>query len=939
MWATDFVLKCVFFINLTALFAGVGSLAVSFQIPDQYDRSGEVSVPTPLVVDGASAIWADFPAVSPSWQEVLITGLRQRGLFDLAEAYCRELLQKESGDLRQKVTFGLHFAWIYAHRAQGAYGSERERLFGEALKVVAGLGDEVRHPLLQVWIRFEEARILLGWSELEHEEAELVGRELSDREDIRTRYRKALERFRSLEPKIEEAIRAVAGKTIARGTEEEIFSSDQLAELLKEVAFQRGRCCLALGRMFSWDSADHAAYVAEARAIFAELARLPGEHRLAWPSRLKEIEALRLERNIEEAYARLRHWQSASPPRREMLGFRAEHLRLLLMQERISEAYELARSSSSEELQNSPELARVCVEVILEAWKRDKMLSVGSEKRRYNEELRRLLALIETHHGARHLRQARALAARHIPELAENNLELCIQAAEHAYHVRRFGEALAAYDRAVQLAFQESALDRAWELALVAANVSAEFEHPLAACARYRALACWKPDHPQAAEVHLLSLRKAGEVLALWTTSVQIRREDAAQGSPLTTEVRQAECDSGSPLNISPSLPILPTSPQEAVQLCMQLSREHLSRWPNSATADTVRVLLARLLFGEGRATEAVEVLARLEVASSAFPTAVEEVSRWCHRWFSGQYAGPQETLRRVEELCLRWLGSTPGKLPPAQRAAWVEAGLLASRLCLLEDPPNTEKAESALAQLLSVEDPLPEHTLPQIQGLALLVYAMAGRVEESAAVAREMAEQSPAVVVVILEELWQYLDKRSVVPNDATLRSFLRAIGELRRFNLDPELAHKLARLWLRGAVAGGTCAEALGEARTLVGIAPRDPEITELAARILLCEAFRKLENRSDESVSAIIREARALWRQVEADGPPLREPWFQAKAALALLAFAAGDRPQAEKIVRLVELFDPSGQGLRHPAVERLVRPLPANARQAFDQLVPR
>ncbi len=62
----------------------------------------------------------------------------------------------------------------------------------------------------------------------------------------------------------------------------------------------------------------------------------------------------------------------------------------------------------------------------------------------------------------------------------------------------------------------------------MAANIAAANKDPWQACLRYRSLALWRPDHPQAPEVHWLAITQLASLAAPGGTGQSF--EDAEQG-------------------------------------------------------------------------------------------------------------------------------------------------------------------------------------------------------------------------------------------------------------------------------------------------------------------------------------------------------------------------------------------------------------------------
>ncbi len=173
--------------------------------------------------------------------------------------------------------------------------------------------------------------------------------------------------------------------------------------------------------------------------------------------------------------------------------------------------------------------------------------------------------------------------------------------------------------------------------------------------------------------------------------------------------------------------------------------------------------------------------------------------------------------------------------------------------------------------------------------------------------------------------------------PEPFKLKAMVDILRELKSRTLDAELQQKVGGLWLEVCWLSGDWPAALAEARQVLAQKSGDPKLQLAAARLILCSVFADDLPSEGATARANLAEARQIWRQLESRAPSRSPQWYEAKAALALLALRAGDRPQAERIVRLVQLTEKNGCWLEHPAVIRLLGPLPKSAGNALRNLL--
>ena len=922
------------------------------------EGDSDLRVVPPLVVDRDSVSGRPPRGQFTYEEERFVSGLRRRGLLDLAEKYCRQLLEKSKLEPELHVRLVSQLAWVFVDRARLSPTPERAPLLEKADTILQESASHLSEPSFRLLLSFEQARIWSTWGQMLLEEVEFLGQGESERTTCRNHLRKALEALQKLEPQVEELMRMESAGTQARSAKSRGLSVFQLAELLKAIRFERGLCALALARSFPSDSPDRSAYAAEAVPLFAELSPLPETHRLAWPSRILQVQALREGGNLEEAENQLLRWEKTSPPRGEALRLQAEKLRLLLAKKDMEGAFSAVQACRDEELAESPELCLATVQVLLAlAQEKEESLrekSAGDLQAR----LRAVLALVQSHHDSVTLRKIRSLLARQMPATGHEDPETWAQAGQHAFHAGEYPRAVEAYDKAVLLGMNSLPPETIWQYALVAANITAMQGKHLEACLRYRSLALWQSQHPQAAEAHFLSIQQAGLLVQEFSKPAVSGTVSRASGGvgPGQADEPPAGVESSVPSSESSTLagplgqhlPLpapLPATQEGAYALLRELAWEHLGHWSQASSADTVRILLARLLWRQREYIKAIEVLAQIPPNATCFLQAFEEMQAYLSRSRGqSQGNGIAGILLAAEKALEQWCKSLPADGEASALESWARCSLLAVEVHLAKTPPATDRAEEILGQVIPRADKLPRDLQVALQGKLLTVYVLEGRVSEALPLGRQMAHQAPAELYLICKELWEHLSARGVEPDSLEAECLKDLLEELRRQNLDGELRNKATQIWLEVCWQLGGSTEAVVDARRWVAEGPSEPDRRLLLARLLLCEVFRSGDPRPTDGGEGpgkkpAFEEARQVWREVEASAPARSPMWYEAKAALALLALQAGDRGQAERIVRFMDVMHRGTSWLDHPAVARLLSCLPPSAGKLLQQLTSR
>lgn len=922
---------------------------------EAHEEDSALPVIPPLVVDKGSVSGPPARGQFTYEEERFVSGLRRRGLLDLAEKYCRQLLERGELEPERHVRLVSQLAWVFLDRARLSPTPERASLLQKADAILQEAASHLSEPSFRLLLSFEQTRIWSIWGQMLLEEVEFLGQGESERTACRSQLRKALEALQKMEPQVEELMRMESAGTEARPANSRGLSVFQLAELLKAIRFERGLCALALARSFPSDSPDRSAYVAEALPLFAELSTLPETHRLAWPSRILQVQALREGGSLEEAENQLLRWEKTTPPRPEALRLRAEKLRLHLARKDMKGAFSAVQACQDEELADSPELCLATVQVLL-ALAQEKEEDLGERTAgELQARLRALLALVQSHHDPVTLRKIRSLLARQMPATGHEDPETWAQAGEHAFHAGEYSRAVEAYDKAVLLGMNTLPPDTIWQYGLVAANITAMQGKHLEACLRYRNLALWQSQHPKAAEAHFLSIQQAALLAQEFSKAAVSGTVPRTSGgvSPGQADPPPAGVESSVPSSesstlggpLSQNLPLpapLPATQEEVYALLRELAWEHLRQWPQASSADTVRILLARLLWQQRHYKTAIEVLGQISRHSTCFRQALEEMEGYLFK-SRGQTQGnaTPEILSAAEKALEQWCKPPAADGEGSSVESWARCSLLAVEVHLTKTPPATDRAEEILGQVIPWADRFPRDLQVALQGKLLTVYVLEGRVSEALPLGRQMAHQAPAELYLICKELFEYLSGRGFDPDSFQAECLKDLLEEMRQQKLDGELQNKVTRIWLEVWWQSGGSTEALVEARRWVAEAPSEPDRRLLLARLLLCEVFRSGDPGSAGGGEAAgknptLEEARQVWREVETSAQARSPVWYEAKAALALLALQAGDRVQAERIVRFMQVMHRSTSWLNHPAVARLLSCLPPSAGKLLQQL---
>jgi tetratricopeptide (TPR) repeat protein len=517
-----------------------------------------------------------------SLDERYLAGLRERRLYRLAENFGTDRWARDDLTDRQRADLAVELAVLYTEHALAAPPAARDELWTKAEQVCAAIAerwpDNPRRQLVEV----QSALVALARGEQLREEAAGATDGLAP----------AIEQLRTASWRLEGIAEQVQQQLIDRRMRPtadavpDALRDDELESLSRNVSLQLSRALRQQAMCFAAGTADRDDALLRAVERLEPLAGQKGADELTWQARVETIACLRELGRLQPAAERIAAWNQDNPPADAAARLAAEQVRVLLAAGRIEAALLLADQAvhrAPADRESAGELALARLEVLLEAWRRTSPADHKSGVRGLMAEV----DAIRARHGPYSARRAELLAGRALaasgPTSDADSLRL---AARHLYHNSRLDEAVAAYDRAARLLEQNEQPDQAFDTRMSAAAIERTAGQLSMAADRYRQLALRQPQHPRAAEAHMLAIVSMAD---------QLRAVMANDVRPLAAEYEE-------------------------------LLAEHLAHWPHSARADDVRWWLGGLLAGRRDWPAAIEVLRPISPGSAHFADAVRTI-------------------------------------------------------------------------------------------------------------------------------------------------------------------------------------------------------------------------------------------------------------------------------------------------------------------------
>jgi hypothetical protein len=804
-------------------------------------------------------------AANRQLDERFLAGLRSRRLFELAEAYCRR--QLERGDLSddRRAELVIELARTLAAQAIDSPRLSRDPLWRQADEAIDAFQRAHPRSPQTLALELQKALLALARGENERQEAEIGGLQRDSLEPARKSLRQAIALFKQLDEttKLELTRRARAQKA-----EPGEWSSAQLLSLQTNLRFQLARALVNQALCYLPDSSDRIGALSEAKQILEPLAQLVPETPLAWESRVEELRVYRLLRDfsaVERKLAAVRKEEPPAPYRERLV---AEEIRLALDRGDVQRAVSLAGDPSRRAPSDGADLSFARFEAFVAAWRaqaeRDRKLAgagvapVSQKPSDWETASVEQAKFLEQRFGAYWMRRAETLLATTIAVGAGENVESLTRAAAGYFRGGQFGDAVAAYDRAVKLLKQAGKPpENMFDLALAAATIEHQQGHAREALRRYLELSLAIPDHAKADEAHLLAIFNAARV-----------------ADESSDETKAA-----------------------AIDEYQRLLEEHLARWPSSATRGQAAWWLGQSQERARQWQAAAVSYALVPRGHPQFGPALAGLARCDHELLEATELTDEDRARQAATVA-QWFAAVATTKGPtstdADKRVERQAALFAAEFYLqANDHATAEQAAEILRTALadtSVADA--EWRAKARTQLVLSLVAQAKWDEAGAAVesfaAAPLGEWLPLADQLSARAASGAASDRPAI---AGLERRLLSFADAQTDKLTDADRRKLDLLRVQALADAGQHAESLTLIERLAADRPADGATQELLAEIL--------------TQGTLAEQKRALfkWREVQQKSRPGSQRWFRAGYGLAHTQFLLNNKFAAAAAIKVI------------------------------------
>ena len=635
-------------------------------------------------------------------------------------------------------------------------------------------------------------------------------------------------------------------------------SPQDLSSLELHARYQLARALAIQGLCYPLNSPNRLNSLGQSVELLAALGQQELTPQLAWQVRLDEISGLREIGNLGEAEKKRAQADRGKPPEEVAAQLRAERIRLALARGRLDEALAEAGPGGRRFEPSIWQLELARLDAYLTAWRRAQAASDKAAAARWEKAAVDVVRAIHESDVRAAERRAETLLARAmLRDGATDNPQALLLAAQSLYRAGQQDEALAAYEAAAQRARTANDKGTYFDSHYAVGALLLELKRFAQSAERLRALAMALPQHERASQAHLLAIQSAAQ---------EARRHDPPR-----------------------------------LDSYKQLLHEHVTSWPESATAAQAWWWLGRLEEHQGAWQEAIRAYKSIKPESDHFADAVNAIGRCYEAALADlrERANANELLARdavayLQGVAVRQRGGAAMHVEAARHAV-----LAMARIELKESPSGGAAAKRLLDDALKNDPNAPAPWRQQAQLLLVAALAADGQADAAQTLLARLPIGSVSESLSLVELLEAVGRRVTSDEKRAVAHVVLTAIGDVlaRPGELTPEVVKRLATRRVEALIELDQRDQALAELRKLAGDYPRDGELQESLAQLLA--------SGGDETS----RQAAALkWREVADHCRPGSERWFRAHLALARLQLELGNPSQARATVRLVEASQP-------------------------------
>ena len=789
----------------------------------------------------------------PGEETQLLSGLRKRGLFEIAEYHCRNQLGREDLTPRERMQWTVEMVRTMAQEALNLPVDQRVVVWNRAVDTATRYitAHAVQAKSFTIPVATQAALALAKQGEFLRLEAVVARNPTTEMQGARDKLRVAAKELNELVQEVDVQL------TMATSTAtDEALSQQELISIKQRLSFYLGSVYRNQAVTYPRGSGDRVAAMQRAiSALKKPLSQLAAEDSLVVDIQIGLIGCHRELGQWPAAVGLLELLQKSTLEPSLQLRLRSEQVRLLLAQQDLQKCVLLLEGPRSVSGVTSPELDLARLDTYISLWHQASVEKSEEQRKRWEELTVAAVTAIEQEHGEYWGRRAELRLLEHAGSHGvPSNLDVLERTADELYRKEKFTDAVKAYDQTADLAlaggFDEIALKLSYKAALVVQQQGDldEFINRLVT------LALRLRKQPPAATIHMLAIRNIAAVM----------KDDA----------------------------------QRQLQF-RQLLEEHLQFFTAGTTVDQARVWLGALVQREGKWDEALALYVQVTTTHPQFIDVLQQLQLcWDQKWVAYdavELAQQPHPLIAVIDYCKSLMTTDDGQWLKLWDPVSRQAALVYGRFALRLPQPKYDEIEAILALAAHGEMKPDGKWLAAANTLRIVALVAQGRGAQAGELIQALGESSPQRWLEMLQELAAIAETAPMNVQQQIAKLQLDTISELQGKLGDVNVEYRLQWDLLQA------------DASIMLGNAKSG---YELYARIANRNLKRgDIQQRYAEALllshaEVHLREALVQWRRVLVGHRPRTDQWYAAKFALAETYIRLDEREEAHQRIRYLK-----------------------------------
>ncbi len=798
------------------------------------------------------------------WTEQYFDGLRSRGLFSLAETVCHRKLADSKLDVITRCRYAVELSRTLTQHSRSAPTlDDQTELLKQARQAVTKILDgRANHPqkiLLESQLAFVSAYELesLRWR------VDLTPYDRTLKAEAHRLADSVIPLLQRLDAQANEQARSrkidVLGERLA---------PHQLKALQRAIQLRLGLAFLEKARLFSDAASDRADALVKASEILRQLAAVSSKDEIMWQSQLAYATTLRLRGTPAAAWAMVNAMREDQPPSDVQHSLAAEHVELLIAEDRFTDAADYLREYRLKNPQLTGPLNFLMAEVFL------RLSQIAEEKNRSDlaaelqqEVHRSIQVATSTGNGYWAARAQNLLADQKSRNTYGPEVGALVREGQALYSTGDMSNAADRYSQAFAKAQQQRANRIAAEIGYTYGSILLKQKKYAAAAAVFS----------QVRELDRTGERAAdADLLVAWCLGMQFRDKP-------TSEHREAY---------------------------MAALDNHRKSFSESPTAGEATWMLAQLQEQRLQTTEALKLYVTVPSNHTRYLDAMIGIAR-CSETILNR-------LRKLKKPRSEWEQAIIGLLGPYIQTAMNPNAELSSseadflirtaRILISMEQPDFETADGLLQHILasvasdspSRQSPLPQSTIETATGLRIV--SLTGRGDTAAA-----TELLKSTVLLKRERLSKILAGLAAaaeyLPDDQRRNVGTIQLQAMQHAGLNPaglsdEQLDTFGPIVASAFEMTGQSSRAI---ETLDRMLSRQPQNVTMRRRI--ADLLLKTDNPAD------IATAQLQFRKLEGSLKAGSSEWMDARIHVIEAAIVLQNFDEARKLLKVTQLLHPN------------------------------